>query len=109
MGVGWITPRSANNPTDLTDGAVAVRAHGRQARQKCVERRARSAEPGAPRDTARGVFAVSAKGTQPSHLVVYLALVAFASNAAAPACDRAAALRAVIARTSSFPHSPARY
>ena len=33
MGGRLITPRSANSPTDLADGAVAVRAHGRQARQ----------------------------------------------------------------------------
>ena len=33
MGGRLITPRSANNLTDLADGAVAVRAHGRQARQ----------------------------------------------------------------------------
>ena len=85
MGVGWITPRSARNLTDLADGAVAVRAHGRQTRQNVwndAPVRPSSEHPAIP-CAARSRCRRRARNR--ARLSVYLVLVAFASNSAAPA------------------------
>ena len=91
MGGRLITPCSANNPTDLADGAVVVRARGRQARQNTqIGASVRpSPEPPAMRCAARSRCRRTARNR--ARLGLHLVVVALASNAAAPACDEAAA------------------
>lgn len=91
MGGRLITPRSAINLTDLADGAVAVRAHGRQARQNTRNGASvrPSPEPPAMRCAARSRCRRTARNR--ARLGLNLVVVALASNAAAPACEQAAA------------------
>ena len=99
MGGRLNTPRSANNLTDLADGAVAVRAHGRQARQNT--RNGASVRP-SPEHPAIPCAARSPRcrrmARNRARLGLHLDVVALASNSAAPACDQA---------TAPCGHSPA--
>ena len=91
MGGRLITPRSANKLTDLADGAVAVRAHGRQARQNAWKDASVRPSPEHPAIPCAACSRCRRRARNRARFSVYLVLVAFASNSAAPACDRAAA------------------
>ena len=90
MGGRLITPRSANNLADLADGVVAVRAHGRQARQNTRNGASVRLSPEHPAIPCAARSRCRRRARNRARLSVYLVLVAFASNSAAPACNRAA-------------------
>ena len=91
MGGRLITPRSASNLTDLADGAVAVRAHGRQARQNTRNGASVRLSPEHPAIPCAARSRCRRTARNRARLSAYLVLVAFASNSAATACDRVTA------------------
>ena len=98
MGGRLITPRSAINLTDLADGAVAVRAHGRQARQNTRNGASVRPSPEHPAIPCAARSRCRRRARNQARLGLHLGVVALASNSAAPACDQA---------TAPCRHSPA--
>jgi hypothetical protein len=91
MGGRLITPRSANNLADLADGVVAVRAHGRQARQNTRNGASVRLSPEHPAIPCAARSRCRRTARNRARLGLHLVVVALASNAAAPACDQATA------------------